>query len=657
MCGIAGYLGQFERVELEAMSRRIAHRGPDGEGIWFSRDGHAGLAHRRLSIIDLSTAANQPMFDDASQVVLIYNGELYNYRELREKLVGAGFQFRTQSDTEVLLKMYLWKGVDMLDALNGIFAFAIWDPRSRTLFAARDGVGVKPFYYTQTQRGLLFSSEMKSFLDVPDVDWTVDHTALRAYMTYQWSAGEATMVKGIRKLLPGHAMLARDGRIEKMWSYYDLPYHTAPEPLSAEEAIERIHDGVKAAVERQMVADVPVGAFLSGGLDSSSVVAFAKEHAKGGDVPCFTISFARAGAKQEGIEDDLPYARRVARHLGVSLDEVSVGPDSLRMLPDMVYMMDEPQADVSPINAYLISAAARERGIKVLLSGMGGDDILTGYRRHYALEQERYWRWLPESARKTLARVARRLPVGIPRMRQVRKAFSYAHLPQQERIASYFFWAHPDVVSGMLAPDIRAGLAQERVEAPLMEALARLPASTPLVNQMLYLDGKFFVPDHNLNFFDKVSMACGVECRVPLLDIELIKAAASLPTQFKQVGREGKWVFKKAMERHLPKDIIYRPKTGFGMPLRVWMRDELKDMQEDLLSRRSVQNRGFFDPTEVQNLRAANERGQIDGTYTLLSLMSIELWSRMFLDRSQSPSSASLNPHASQSAAILTDVA
>jgi asparagine synthase (glutamine-hydrolysing) len=320
-------------------------------------------------------------------------------------------------------------------------------------------------------------------------------------------------------------------------------------------------------------------------------------------------------------------------------------------------MMDEPQADVSPMNAYLISAAARERGIKVLLSGMGGDDILTGCRRHYALEQERYWRWLPESARKTLAGVARRLPVGIPRMRQVRKAFSYAHLPQQERIASYFFWAHPDVVSGMLAPDIRAGLAHERVEAPLMEALARLPASTPLVNQMLYLDGKFFVPDHNLNFFDKVSMACGVECRVPLLDIDLIKAAASLPTQFKQVGREGKWVFKKAMERHLPKDIIYRPKTGFGMPLRVWMRDELKDMQEDLLSRRSVQNRGFFDPKAVQNLREANERGQIDGTYTLLSLMSIELWSRMFLDGSQLPSSALLNPHASQSAAILTDVA
>jgi asparagine synthase (glutamine-hydrolysing) len=223
-------------------------------------------------------------------------------------------------------------------------------------------------------------------------------------------------------------------------------------------------------------------------------------------------------------------------------------------------------------------------------------------------------------------------------MRQLRKAFTYAHLPQQERIASYFFWANPEMVSSLLAPELRAATAHEPVEAPLMAALGRLPASTPLLNQMLYLDGKFFVPDHNLNFFDKVSMACGVECRVPLLDIELIKDAASLPTRFKQVGREGKWVFKKAMEAHLPHQVIYRPKTGFGMPLRVWMREELKDLQEDLLSPQALRNRGFFDSNAVQNLRAANERGQIDATYTLLSMMSIEIWSRIFLDRSLTPS-------------------
>jgi len=237
-----------------------------------------------------------------------------------------------------------------------------------------------------------------------------------------------------------------------------------------------------------------------------------------------------------------------------------------------------------------------------------------------------------------MAHLAHRMPVRLPLMRQVRKAFSYAHLPQDGRIASYFFWGHPDVVSSMLAPHLRAPIAGDDVGAPLMEALERLPASTPLMNRMLYLDGKFFVPDHNLNFFDKVSMACGVECRVPLLDIELIREAASLPIRFKQAGREGKWVFKKAMEAHLPRQVIYRPKTGFGMPLRVWMREELKDLQEDLLSPKAVRNRGFFDPKSVQDLRAANAAGQIDATYTLLSMMSIELWSRIFLDRSINPS-------------------
>ncbi|MCB5173893.1 asparagine synthase (glutamine-hydrolyzing) [Microvirga lenta] len=635
MCGITGYLGRFDEAELEGMSRRIAHRGPDGAGRWVSEDRQVGLAHRRLSIIDLTSAASQPMAED--DVVLIYNGELYNYVELREKMMQAGIRFKTRSDTEVVLKMYLWKGVDMLTSLNGIFAFAIWDKRSRTLFAARDGIGVKPFYYTETARGLLFSSEIKSFLDIHDVDWSVDPEGLRAYMTYHWSPGEATMIKSVRKLLPGHAFVARGQRIESMWSFYDLPYASAPQEMSAEEAISIVHDGVKNAVERQMIADVPVGAFLSGGLDSSSVVAFAKASARGGRLPCFTIRFDRADARQEGIEDDLPYAHRVARHIGVDLEEVSVGPDSLNLLPDMIYMMDEPQADVSPINAYLISSVARKQGIKVLLSGMGGDDIFTGYRRHYALEQERYWRWLPGAARATVAQIASHMPVRIPLMRQMRKALSYAHLPQRERIASYFYWGHPDLVASLLAPDLRQELAGEGVEAPLVAALERLPAATPLTNQMLYLDGKFFVPDHNLNFFDKVSMACGVECRVPLLDIELVKIAAALPTRFKQAGREGKWVFKKAMEAHLPHQAIYRPKTGFGMPLRTWMRNELRDLQEDLLSPQVIRSRGFFDPQEVQKLRAANESGHVDGSYTLLSLMSIELWGRIFLDRTMTP--------------------
>ncbi|MBJ6126170.1 asparagine synthase (glutamine-hydrolyzing) [Microvirga splendida] len=634
MCGIAGYLGHFEKADLNRMSSRIAHRGPDGAGMWCSSDQQVGLSHRRLSIIDLSNAASQPMADETGQIVLIYNGELYNYRELQQQLEYLGFHFKTRSDTEVLLKMYLWKGVEMLNSLNGIFAFAIWDNRSKTLFVARDGVGVKPLYYTTTSRGLLFSSEMKSFLDLPDVDWTVNPTALQNYMTYHWSPGETTMAGSIRKLLPGHAFLARDDQIVKLWSYYDLPYASPPQDMSSQDAIMMVHESVRAAVERQMVADVPVGAFLSGGLDSSSVVAFAKESAKDSNLPCFTIRFTRPGARDEGMEDDLPYAHRVARHIGVDVEEVPVGPESLRLLPELIYMMDEPQADVAPINAYLISAAAKQLGIKVLLSGMGGDDIFTGYRRHYALSQERRWSWLPQAARQAASELASRIPVRNPMARKIRKAFSYAHLPEDERIASYFFWEQPSAISSLLAPGWGMNPEGKGVGTPLLDAIEQLPESTEPINRMLYLDGKFFVPDHNLNFFDKVSMACGVECRVPLLDTELIKVATSLPTKYKQVGREGKWVFKRAMEQHLPREAIYRPKTGFGMPLRAWMQEELYDLQEELLSVRSLQNRGYFNVKAVQGLRAATRRGSVDGTYTLLAIICIELWSRIFLDKS-----------------------
>lgn len=636
MCGIAGFLGHFDQIELVGMSQRIAHRGPDGAGFWISENGEVGLAHRRLSIIDLSKAANQPMITEGGAVALTYNGELYNYRELRSTLMKAGFSFRTNSDTEVLLKMYLWKGTEMLQLLNGIFAFAIWDDRSRVLFVARDGVGVKPLYYTSTSRGLLFASELKAFMDIRDVDWGLNPTALRAYMTYHWSPGEETMVRTIKKLLPGHAFIARGDQIVRIWQYYDLPYSQPPRSMKAKDAVELVRESVRSAVERQMVADVPVGAFLSGGLDSSSVVAFAKANANGEQLPCFTIRFNKNGARQEGIEEDLPYARRVAKHLGVSLEEVDVGPEALHLLPKIIYMMDEPQADVAPINTYLISSLARDRGIKVLLSGMGGDDIFSGYRRHYALAQERYWQWWPHSIRRTISRLASQLPVNTPLARKVRKALSYAHLPQEKRIASYFFWENPDLISAMISTDFATSTESESVDAPLLAALERLPHTTAPLNRMLYLEGKFFVPDHNLNFFDKVSMACGVECRVPLLDIELIQAATSLPSKFKQVGSEGKWVFKKAMEPDLPHEAIYRPKTGFGMPLRSWMHEELGEFQEDLLSWTTVRNRGFFDPVAVQSLRDQSKNGTIDGSYTLLSMMSMELWSRIFIDRSMS---------------------
>jgi len=638
MCGIAGYVGRPSATELSGMSARIAHRGPDADAMWFSADETVGLAHRRLSILDLSDRGAQPMLAAEGKVVIIYNGELYNFRSLRERLKAVGFAFQSDSDTEVLLAMYLWRGEKMLDDLNGIFAFAIWDDRSKMLFVARDNVGVKPFYYTRTKHGFYFSSEVKSFLEVPGVDWTIDPTALQAYMTFLWSPGEKTFVKSVLKLEPGKAMLVDGGgSIKRVWRYYDLPYQQPASKVSDADAIDIVRGGLRSAVERQMISDVPVGAFLSGGLDSSAVCAFAKDYVLDGALKCFTIKFGKSGAAEEGIDDDLPYARRVAKHLSVDLTEVVVGPESLNLLPAMVYMMDEPQADVSPINAYLIAKAARDAGIKVLLSGLGGDDIYAGYRRHYALLRERLWSWIPSSGRKLIARSASNLPVRIPAFRRLRKGLAFADLPEDDRLIGYFFWSMPETISGLLAPDIRAAIRGNHVDQPMREALARLPSATPAINRMLYLDAKFFVPDHNLNFFDKTTMASGVECRVPMLDIELISAAADLPASVKQRGSEGKWILKKAMEPFLPREIIYRPKTGFGMPLRSWMRGDANDMVEDLLSEKTIAARGFFEPKTAAAMRRANDAGTIDASYTLLSMMNIELWSRIFLDRTLNP--------------------
>ena len=637
MCGIAGHLGHLDRQCLERMSARIAHRGPDGSGIWTDSSSQVGLAHRRLSIIDLSEAASQPMRNERRQTTLVYNGELYNYRELRRDLEVKGYSFRTASDTEVVLQMYHHHNVDMLRHLNGMFAFALWDGESRSLFVARDGMGIKPLYYTRVRDCLIFASELKCFLELDGIDSQIDPVALRNYMTFLWSPGERTMLSKIRKLEPGQAFVAKDGEIKTLWRHYRLPYEQPIERMSEATAIEAVRAAVDVAVKRQMVADVPVGAFLSGGLDSSAVVAAARHHARDNELPCYTMRFRDGGARSEGIDEDLPYARQVATHVGVTVDEVDVGAANLKLLPSIVYMMDEPQADVSPINCYLISQAARRSNIKVLLSGMGGDDLFAGYRRHFALEQERYWSWLPERGRKVLSRLGRQLHVRYPMLRRVRKALSFAHLSDNARIASYFYWIDPDVVHDLLDRHQLAGASAEDADAIMLGALDELPDRTPNLNRMLYLDGRYFVPDHNLNYFDKTSMACGVEVRVPLLDLELAKLAARLPICFKQRGNEGKWVLKKAMETILPNNIIYRQKTGFGVPLRAWMRSSLGDLQDDLLSRDVVKRRGYFKPEAVERLRRATDSGEIDGSYTLLSMMNIELWCRIFLDRSLRP--------------------
>lgn len=630
MCGILGYFGDFDRSALEAGLERIAHRGPDDSGTFFDQAAGVGFGHRRLSILDLSPLGHQPMSSSDGAITLIFNGEIYNFQELRAELQAKGHTFRGHSDTEVLLALYLEHGEAMLPRLNGIFAFALWDARTNSMFVARDALGVKPLYFFAGARGFAFASEIKALLPLVPEARTVDPVALHRYLSFLWCPGVGTPLKEVRKVLPGEALMLRAGTIERKWIWYQLPpFRGVRGDLDEASALEGTVSHMRAAVKRQLVADVPVGAFLSGGLDSSSVVAFARE--QNPNIKCFTIE--ATGGIDVGETDDLPYARRVAKHLGVDLEIVRI--DSARMAGDlerMIVQLDEPLADPAPLNVLYISQLARESGMKVLLSGSGGDDLFTGYRRHVAANYESLWSWLPAGIRRGGEHFAMGLDQRIAWKRRLAKLMFGASLDGDARIANSFAWARESELMGLYSPEFRSQLGGAHAIDPMLEFLRPLPSSVGRLDRMLTLEQQFFLADHNLPYTDKMSMAVGVEVRVPFLDLELVEFAARIPMSLKQRGRVGKWILKKAMEPYLPHDVIYRPKSGFSAPLRRWMRGAFKPLLADLLSVESIERRGLFNSGAVQKLIAANDSGRVDGAYTLLSLLGIEIWCRNYID-------------------------
>ncbi|NOY00124.1 MAG: asparagine synthase (glutamine-hydrolyzing) [Verrucomicrobia bacterium] len=633
MCGILGYSSKTQRPDLKKALDAIKHRGPDGSGVFYDTEKGVGVAHVRLSIIDPSPAGNQPMVSDDGRLVLTYNGELYDFQDHQAHLQESGNSFHGNSDTEVLLRLIETEGIQVLERLNGIFAFAILDRSTGELTLARDAIGVKPLYYSISQSGFFFSSEIKGLSALGVGLGSIDEVALDRYLTSLWCPGTATPFKGVRKLGPGEAMTVHQGKILRRWQWYTLPAKkTTPRRVSSVSASKATEAHLRQAVHRQMVADVPVGAFLSGGLDSSAIVAFAREVNPG--IRCFTIK--PTGGDDEGETSDLPYAYRVAKHLNVPLDVVHI--DSQTMANDlekMVIQLDEPLADPAPLNVLYISQLARTKGIKVLLSGAGGDDLFTGYRRHWAVQTEKYWRWLPKNIRGLLERETQNLDHRRTMFRRVAKLFNGASLDGDDRIVNYFAWARRDDLRKLYSPAFKSAIGDAKATEPMLEFLSEMPKRATSLERMLALEQRFFLTDHNLTYTDKMSMAAGVEVRVPFLDLELVKFAATLPMHLKQHGSEGKWILKKAMEDYLPHDVIYRPKTGFGAPLRRWMRHELRELLGDLLSEESLKQRGFFNPSAVQQLISRNDSGKIDASYTLLSLLCIEIWCRFFLDPPQ----------------------
>ena len=505
-----------------------------------------------------------------------------------------------------------------------------YDSRKQALLIARDALGVKPLYYAALNGRFAFASEIKALLKLVPEARDLDIASLHRYLSFLWCPGEGTPLKAVRKLGPGEAMWVRAGQIERRWTWYQLPvFRGISADLDKTSALTGTASHLRQAVQRQMVADVPVGAFLSGGLDSSAIVAFAREINPG--IHCFTIE--SLGGQEEGATDDLPYARKVAQHLGVPLEVVSI--DANRMAGDlerMVAQLDEPLADPAPLNVLYISQLASEQGMKVLLSGAGGDDLFTGYRRHRAVQAERYWRWLPHGVRSGLKHITGGLDQQRALTRRVAKLFSGAALEGDDRLVEYFRWTREADLLALYTPETRRALGAELAATPMLDFLQPLPADITPLEKMLALEQRFFLTDHNLTYTDKMSMAVGVEVRVPFLDLDLVDFAARIPLNLKQRGSEGKWILKKAMEPYLPHEVIYRPKSGFGAPLRRWMRHDLRELLGDLLSEDSLQRRGIFEPDAVQRLIAANDVGEVDASYTLLSLMCIEIWCRSYLD-------------------------
>ncbi|BEI36604.1 asparagine synthase (glutamine-hydrolyzing) [Polynucleobacter sp. HIN7] len=643
MCGIFGifgYKGSYIQI-LESANFVMRRRGPDGSGTWFDDAKAIGLSHVRLAILDTSNAGSQPMISTNGRYIMIYNGEIYNYRELKKELEDLGETFLGSSDSEVFLSLFSRYGDSCFSRLNGIFAAAFWDCELEILTLVRDPMGVKPLYYSQSPGNKFsFTSELKALLRNGLIHPKLNPQAVLAHLGYLWSPGPDTIIQDIKKLMPGYFMKVKAGKIQSFQQYHNWSAMLleGDSSTSAADWALRVASSVKSAVEKQMVSDVPLGAFLSGGLDSSAVALFgqhylnSKSPGSANRLQCFSIDVGESPFSAEGFSDDLPYARKVAEHIGVDLHVVRVGSEMMNRLSEMIYFLDEPCSDPAALNTLFITEFARSFGIKVLLSGAGGDDIFTGYRRHFALKQERWWGFLPESARKVLRIGAEHLPTSTSTGRRIAKAFQYADKDKDHRLVSYFLWMDPRRALELLTPDFRSELNEESMYAPLLKTLHYAPAEFDSISKILFLERKHFLADHNLNYTDKMAMAAGVEVRVPLLDLDLVSLAGIIPSSFKQNGVTGKWIFKKAMEPYLPHEVIYRPKTGFGVPLRQWMQGILRPLVDDVLSRSSLLNRGLFDPKAVDALVSADRIGRVDATYTIFGIICLELWCRQFID-------------------------
>lgn len=627
MCGIAGFADltasasrplDADRTRVKAMCDVMRHRGPDDDGTHVEPG--VALGMRRLSIIDLSTG-HQPIHNEDQTIWVVLNGEIYNYRELRDALEQHGHRFATSSDTETIVHGYEQWGEQVFSRLRGMFGIALWDARARTLLVARDRAGIKPVYYAEAAGRLFFGSEAKSILVNPEVDRGLDATALDHYLAYQYTPRDGSIFRGIRKLRPGHYLKVSAGALTTN-QYWELPLPRGDRAFGGGErqVLHELETVLADAVRAHLVADVPLGAFLSGGIDSSLVVAL-MARASDRPVKTFSIGF------EEAEFDELPHARRVAQHLGTEHHELVVRPDALGILDRVVWHFDEPFADPSAIPTWYVSEMAR-RHVTVVLSGDGGDELFGGYTRYVPHPRvESFDRLAPGVGRAVAAAAWRALPHGTRGKNFLRHV---ARDPQGRYVDSVTFY-HADERAALLSPAVRAELALWSAERSFSRPFERL-AGLPLKAQLMAFDFETYLPEDCLVKVDRMSMAHSIESRVPLLDHLVIEFAASLPARLRMPGGRLKHLLKELAFSLVPREILDRPKQGFGVPVGHWFRGELREAFGDVLGSPSTRQRGYFNSAFVDRVLAEHLAGRRDHSRQLWMLLVFELWHRQYVD-------------------------
>jgi len=626
MCGIAGIFSfgeaPIEQEELKRMCSAIAHRGPDDEGFYLN--GRVGLGMRRLSIIDLATG-HQPVRNEDGSVWVVFNGEIYNFMDLRRDLERRGHAFYTSTDTEVIAHLYEEYGARCVEPMRGMFTFAIWDARRETLLLGRDRLGVKPLYYAESGGRLLFASELKSLLELPDIERRLDPRALSEFLTSQYTPPDQSILTGVKKLEPGHILMAAPGSKPIVQRYWDVRF----EPdIGRSEAyfVEKLRELLTESVRLRLVSDVPLGAFLSGGIDSSSVVATMARLVPS-PVKTFSIGF------KEDRYNELHHARAVAKRFGTEHHELILEPDVLSVIDSIIWHLDEPLGDASCIPTYMVSKLASEH-VKVVLSGDGGDELFAGYDKYIIEANDRCF-YVPPPVRQALRLAARLMPVG---MKGRNFVYHYSLTGGDRYLDSIALFPEDDKKS-MLQPDIlkMIGFTAREWEH---EALRR--AGRDWLSGAQYIDMKGYLPLDILTKVDRMSMAHSIEAREPLLDHKLVEFAATIPAKFRLRRRMTKYIFKQAMRGILPDAIIDRPKQGFGVPLEHWFRGRLSSFVRDLLLSKRSRERGIFNPHHIEKLLSIHDGGRRRDTELWL-LISFELWCRTFLDISAAkPASANI---------------